>query len=143
MYQASIINGGNFQDERGKLTFINDFNMSPVKRFYIVRHESTEIIRAWQGHRYEQKWFHVLEGAFKVVLVQPDNWVKPRPDLPVQVFHLTAEYTQVLHVPGGFATGFKAETPNSRMIVYSDFGLQESKEDDFRFNTGLWYHWDS
>lgn len=141
MYEANIIDGGNFEDERGKLTFINAFDMAPIRRCYIIWHENTAVIRAWQGHRQEQKWFHVLEGAFEVVLVQPDNWEAPRQDLPVQVFHLSAAQTQVLHVPGGFATGFKAELPGSRMIVYSDASLEESKVDDFRFDAGLWYHW--
>jgi dTDP-4-dehydrorhamnose 3,5-epimerase len=142
MYQPNIINGGHFEDERGKLTFINDFDMAPVKRFYTIRHESPSIVRAWQGHMKEQKWFYVLEGAFKIVLVQPDNWSAPLHNLPVQVHLLTAEHTQVLHVPGGFATGFRAELPNSRMIIYSDMSLQESKNDDFRFDSTLWYQWE-
>lgn len=141
MYNAGIIRGNTYQDERGTLFFINDFDMRPVKRFYTIFHPDTAIVRAWQGHRVEQKWFFVLDGAFDIALVRPDDWSAPSASLPVELFSLPAAVSQVLHVPGGFATGFKATVPNSRMIVYSDCTLEDSATDDFRFEKHLWRQW--
>ena len=60
-----IIQGGQHVDARGKLTFFNDFDMGAVKRFYVIEHPDTETVRAWQAHKTEQKWFHVIAGSFK------------------------------------------------------------------------------
>lgn len=136
-----VIKGEFYSDERGILSFINDFDMNPVKRFYTIHHHDTKVIRAWQGHRQEQKWFHVLDGAFDVMLVKPDNWEAPANNLPVQSFSLSAVNNHVLHIPAGFATGFQATLPDSRMIVYSDRKLEESIKDDYRFPHDLWYSW--
>jgi dTDP-4-dehydrorhamnose 3,5-epimerase len=31
--------------------------------------------------------------------------------------------------------------PNSRIIVFSDFSLEESVNDNFRFDSQLWFDW--
>ncbi len=114
----ALVQGGSHTDERGKLTFFNDVDLTAVKRFYIIEHPNTETVRAWQAHKTEQKWFHVIAGSFKMVIVQPDDWDNPSPNLATQEFILNVADNQVLHVPGNFATGFKALEPNSKMIVF-------------------------
>jgi len=141
MLKPKIIPGDIYSDERGRISFINDFDMSQVKRFYTIFHSDIAVIRAWQGHQVEQKWFVVLEGDFDIALVQPDNWETPSSNLPVQLVRLSSSVCQVLHVPNGFATGFKAVVPNSKMIIYSDLKLDESAKDDFRFDKSLWHPW--
>jgi dTDP-4-dehydrorhamnose 3,5-epimerase-like enzyme len=136
-----LINGGTHTDERGELTFFNDLDLTQVKRMYKIEHPNTETVRAWQAHKKEQKWFHVIRGSFKMVIVQPDEWENPSADLPVTEFVLTSENNQVLHVYGGSATGFQALQPGSQMIVFSDFTVQQSGEDNFRFPGTLWYQW--
>ena len=128
-------------DNRGTLSYFNDFNLSSVKRIYILEHPETSIVRAWQGHQHENKWFHVVSGSFKIVLVKPDNWASPSADLGCQEYHLTVENNQVLHVPGGYATGFKAIESDSKMLVFSNFSMEESMNDDFRFEKDKWYNW--
>ena len=138
---AALITGGTYEDNRGILTYFNEFDLTPIKRLYILEHPDTSVTRAWQGHQHENKWFHVVTGLFKVVLVQPDNWNSPSPDLSHQEFVLCAVDNQVLHVPGGYATGFKAIEPDSKMLVFSNFSVEESQEDDFRFDNDKWYNW--
>ena len=46
-----------------------------------------------------------------MVIVQPDDWDNPSPNLATQEFNLNVADNQVLHVPGNFATGFKALEP--------------------------------
>lgn len=139
--KLTIIQGGTHEDQRGKLTFFNDFDMSPVKRFYIIEHPHTEVVRAWQGHQKEQKWFYVLKGVFKIVLVQPDNWQKPSGSLSTEEYILRPVENTVLHVPGNYATGFKALEPKSKIMVFSSFTVEESSKDDYRFDKDLWYDW--
>ena len=138
---STIIQGGKHEDARGKLIFFNDFDMAAVKRFYVIQHPDMEIVRAWQGHKQEQKWFYVIEGAFKLVLVQPDNWMDPSDSLQTEEFILQTERNEILHVPGGLANGFKALIPKSRIMVFSSFTVEESGNDNFRFDANKWYDW--
>ncbi|TPD69828.1 dTDP-4-dehydrorhamnose 3,5-epimerase family protein [Flavobacterium microcysteis] len=139
--EPQIIQGNIHEDERGKLFYANEFDLSDVKRYYIIEHPDTKIIRAWQAHQKEQKWFQVISGSFLVAVVQPDNWGKPSEKLEVRKFVLNANENQILHIPGNFANGFKALEKNSRMIVFSDFSLEESSKDNFRFDGKLWFDW--
>jgi len=139
--EPQIIQGNIHEDERGKLFYANEFDLSDVKRYYIIEHPDTKIIRAWQAHQKEQKWFQVISGSFLVAVVQPDNWEKPSEKLEVRKFVLNANENQILHIPGNFANGFKALEKNSRMIVFSDFSLEESSKDNFRFDSKLWFDW--
>lgn len=138
---TTIIQGGKHEDARGRLTFFNGFDMGAVKRFYVIEHPDTEAVRAWQGHQREQKWFYVIEGAFKLVLVQPNNWIDPSDGLQTEEFTLQTERNEILHVPGGFANGFKALIPKSRIMVFSSFTVEESGNDNFRYDKNLWYNW--
>lgn len=137
----ALIKGGMHSDNRGVLTFFNDFDMSLVKRFYIVAHFDDTVVRAWQGHQCEQKWFYVVEGSFKVILVKPDNWNRPSVNLPYQEFLLNAQNNDILNIPAGLATGFQALEEASKLMIFSDVTLAESINDDYRFDKDLWYSW--
>ena len=137
-----IIQGGTHQDERGRLIFFNEFDMSTVKRFYVIEHTAIETVRAWQGHKKEEKWFYVISGGFKVVLVQPDDWENPSQDLKPEEYVLKAEDNRVLYIPGGRANGFKALSPGSKMIVFSSFTVAESANDNYRFDKKMWCAWE-
>ena len=136
-----LINSADHIDTRGRLIFFNELNLEKVKRLYMIEHPDTEIVRAWQGHKKEEKWFLVTEGCFKVVIVQPDDWENPSSDLQVQEFTLQAKNNEVLHIPGNYANGFKALERGSKLMVFSDFSLEESAGDNFRFSSELWYAW--
>lgn len=137
----SLIKGGTFQDERGTMRFANDFLMDLVKRMYIIEPRDTTVIRAWQAHKEEQKWFFVLEGSFEVKLVQPDNWELPSKKLPVQSLTLAALSNEVLHIPGGYANGFKALEAGSKLLVFSDTEIKHASEDNYRFDKDYWDCW--
>ena len=136
-----IIDGLEYEDERGRLIYFNDFDMKAVKRFYMIEHPDTSIVRAWQGHKIEQKWFYVIQGNFKIVLVQPDSWESPSENLKHEKFTLTSNDPQILHVPGNFANGFKALEANSKIMVFSSFTVEESSSDNYRFDKEKWYNW--
>lgn len=136
-----IIDGGSHSDSRGTLWFVNDFHLDEVKRFYIIEHSDPFVVRAWQGHKREQKWFYVLAGSFKIVLTKPDNWDKPSPTLDIMEYTLSSEESRVLYVPGGYANGLKANEANSRIIVFSDFTLEQSGNDSYKFAENMWFDW--
>ena len=58
----SLISGVNHKDERGILNFNNDFDMSLVKRMYLIENVDTLFKRRWQGHKIEQRWFSATIG---------------------------------------------------------------------------------
>lgn len=141
MNEPYIIKGGRHSDERGTIAFVNDFHFEGVKRFYIINQPDTSVVRAWQGHRYESKYFYCMQGAFLINLVKVDNWLNPSNELPVQSFELSAENSEILYVPPGCANGFKALSENSQLLVLSDKTMEESANDDLRFDRNLWFNW--
>ena len=132
LMQPLIINGNRHQDERGTLTFNNDFNALGVKRVYTIENAGLEYERAWQGHRVEQRWFSAIGGSFEIKLVEIDEWVNPSKELPIIMFILTAESLDVLHIPAGFATSIQALEKDSKLLVFADYQLGEL-QDEFRF----------
>jgi len=137
-----LIEGGKHSDERGTIAFINDFDLTNIVRFYRISHPSISIVRAWQGHQKESKWFHCNRGSFLIKLMKIDNWEEPSRDLVPQVFELKSSQSQVLYIPPGYASGFKALEKDSSILVFSDLTTEESKEDDFRFEKNYWFNWD-
>jgi dTDP-4-dehydrorhamnose 3,5-epimerase-like enzyme len=83
----------------------------------------------------------VLSGSLKFVFVQPDNWTRPSESQPYNEYLLKEENNEIIHVPSGYANGFKALEPNSKLMVFSDTFVEESKEDDFRIDHHLCYNW--
>ena len=131
--QIAIISGNIHVDARGSIKFINDFDMTAIKRFYIIENADTNVIRGWRGHRTEQRWFYPIDGSFEIKLVHIDNWQSPDHGLPKTSLQLTAREQSVLHIPAGYASAFKALEPKSRLIVFADHGIEHSVEDDYLF----------
>lgn len=138
MLTPQIIHGQEFSDNRGKLIAFNDLDLTEVVRSYEVLPKSESIIRAWQAHRHEKKWFYCKTGSFLVHLIKIDNFDAPADNLSSHQFHLNAKRPQILMIPGGYANGFKALEPDSSLQVYSNFTLQQSAGDDYRFSEEKW-----
>lgn len=136
--RPKIIEGNCHRDERGELRFINDFDMSGVKRFYLITHFSCETVRAWQGHKKEGKFFYCIKGSFTLGAVEIDDWQFPSANLEPELFELSADKNQIVSISAGYANGFRANEVGSRVIVYSTSTLEESKDDDYRFDHSLW-----
>ncbi|MFS8083742.1 MAG: WxcM-like domain-containing protein [Ginsengibacter sp.] len=136
-----IIEGGEHHDTRGRLTFFNAFDMKVVRRFYMIEHPDTTIVRGWQAHKKEQKWFYVMKGSFKIVIVKPGEWAADFEKLKPEEFTLSNDDNKLLHIPGGYANGFQALEPHSKLMVFSDFGIEQAGTDEYRFSKDLWYNW--
>lgn len=126
-----LLHGGSFTDARGVLKFNNDFNALPVKRIYVIENQDTHIIRAWQGHQIEQRWFSVLQGSFEIKCIRIDNWESPSKNLESISFILDDKKMDILHLPNGYVSSIQALDKNAKLLVLSDYRLGEIK-DEFR-----------
>ncbi|MBS9461263.1 WxcM-like domain-containing protein [Flagellimonas sp. 389] len=137
-----LIKGNNHIDKRGKLSFVNNFSMEKIKRFYTIAHPSTEIVRAWQGHKYQSRSFHVISGCFWIACVRIDNWEKPSQQLEVEIYQLKSDEPSVLHIPRGYANGVKAKAKESILISFSDNSYENLQAgDEYRYDSEMWLNW--
>ena len=125
-----ILIGNSFKDHRGELLFNNNFDLSSIKRQYQII-SPVSYIRAWQGHQMEQKWFNVISGAYEIKLIHFD--FKKNEVIQKSEYIISEKENLILHVPGNYLNGFKAITPKSKILVYSNFDIDSSKSDDYRF----------
>lgn len=130
--QPQITKGNHHKDDRGTLTFNNDFNALGIKRVYTIENESLDFLRAWQGHQIEQRWFSAVAGSFKIKLIEIDDWKNPTKDLPILEFILNSENLDILHVPRGFATSIQSLEDHSKLLLFADYQLGEI-QDEYRF----------
>jgi len=128
--QIQIIPGGIATDHRGQIRFVNGFDMTDVKRFYILKNSDINLVRGWRGHRIEKRWFYVLSGAFCIDIVKIDDWERASPGLSIESFLLNDTEQNVLYVPEGHATAIKSLHKDSEMLIYADHGIEEAKNDD-------------
>lgn len=120
-----LITGNLFSDHRGEMSFINDFDMSKVVRMYTIS-PRLNVVRAWQGHMKETKWFYASKGSFLVrTRLMSGN-------LSNNEYYLRSNRPQVLKIDPGFFNGFQAIEEGSILTVFSDFTLKQSQEDDYR-----------
>ncbi|MDX1652429.1 MAG: WxcM-like domain-containing protein [Brumimicrobium sp.] len=117
--------GSEHTDHRGKVRYVNQFEMSEIVRMYSIEPLS-DTIRAWQGHRKENKWFFAAKGSFLVKIVNMDN-----KNIRFE-YTLSESESKIIKIPGGYFNGFQALQPRSVLMIFSDFSLEQSVKDDYR-----------
>lgn len=65
--------------------------------------------------------------------MQIDNWEKPSNNLPIENITISDDDMQILHVPIGFGTAFRALEANSELLVYADYGIENASNDDHTY----------
>ena len=140
--QLKFIPGEIFIDDRGELSFCNDFTMTKVKRFYQVSNHKTNFVRAWHAHKEESKYVYVVTGALILGLVKIDNWSNPSKTSNVEKCVLSEKKPGVYFIPGGYAHGYKTLVPNTRIIFFSTASNEESANDDYRYEANYWDPWE-
>jgi dTDP-4-dehydrorhamnose 3,5-epimerase-like enzyme len=136
-----LLAGGLAADDRGEVTFVNDFRFEGVKRYYMVWNYRQGLIRAWHGHKREAKYVTAVSGAAVVGAVRIDDWERPSRDMSAERFVLSAHQPAVLYIPAGFANGFMSLTPDLKLMFFSTATFAESREDDFRYDARYWDIW--
>lgn len=138
--QIEIINGKKVTDDRGSVSFINDFDFKNIKRMYVVDNHKSGFVRAWHGHNHESKYITVLSGAALIAVVPLHafafvTWPGGNYDEST-IFRrvLSADNPQIIRVPKNFANGAKTLVDGTKILYLSDKTLEESKNDDLRFS---------
>jgi nucleoside-diphosphate-sugar epimerase/dTDP-4-dehydrorhamnose 3,5-epimerase-like enzyme len=124
------IKGNVHIDDRGKLSYINNLDFfHKIKRFYQINNFNCDIIRAFHGHMYESKYIYVSTGSAMIICakIQGEKLIEPKK------FYISSTSPSILHIPNGYANGFKALEKNTTIIFYSTSSLSESMIDDIRF----------
>jgi dTDP-4-dehydrorhamnose 3,5-epimerase-like enzyme len=124
--EIELIPGGSHTDERGTVSFVNDFDFKWVGRFYTIRSHRCGDPRGWIGHQIEQKWFAALSGSVLVVAVKIDDWESPSPTLPVQRYTLSSATPAVLQVPPGHVCAMVMLTDDALLGVFSSGKIEDT-----------------
>lgn len=138
MLEPKTINGNLFTDDRGTVSFINDFNFSGIKRFYQVENHTVNFIRAWHGHEKEAKYVYVVKGVAIIHALPITNITNTNIDTSkIYKAVLTSNNPKILYIPPGFVNGFKTLQPDTILQFFSNASLEESLKDDIRFDSSI------
>lgn len=140
---ATLLRGGSFNDARGNLRFVNEEIPGNYRRFYLITPANTNMIRAWQGHKIEEKAFYAIKGTFTIAVIKPEPFDEPGGNEIPEIFELSEDNNGFLRVPAGCYTGIKPKTADSILLVLSSLDLAGSKSDDYRQPAGKWVNWDT
>ena len=138
MDKPVIIEGGFFEDDRGTLSFINDFKFDKIERFYMISNSDAKPLRAWQRHKFDEKNFFCVQGSFKISFVLIDNWENPSKLLKVESQIIKSTESNIIHIPAGYANAILSLESNSKLISFSTLPLSKIKDDDVRFEPNTW-----
>lgn len=127
-----LLEGKRHRDERGLITFNNEFDASQIKRIYTIENRSVDFVRGWQGHKIEQRWFASMNGSFEISVIEVDNFENPSKNVTIQKYRLNDKTLSYLHVPAGCITAIQALENQSKLLVLADHALGEV-QDEFRF----------
>jgi dTDP-4-dehydrorhamnose 3,5-epimerase-like enzyme len=130
--KPELIKGGCHTDNRGNIAFNNHFDAIDIKRIYTIQNESTNSLRAWQGHAIERRWFSVVKGSFEIKLIQIDNWENPDKKPVVFSIVLSDKNFDILCVPKGYVNSIQSLEEDSKLLAMSDYLLGEIN-DEYRF----------
>lgn len=133
-----LIEGNIFRDDRGAISFVNDFNLKDIVRFYIVENAEGHEKRGWHGHKYDHKNFYCIQGSFKIGYVKIDNWEHPSDELVPESVVLTQTKSSLLHIPPGYANMVISLEPNSRLLSFSTLQLDQTEGDSVRYDIERW-----
>lgn len=133
-----LIKGGIHTDHRGQISFVNDMKFDTIERFYIISNSVENPLRAWQGHKIDNKYFYCIQGTVKVHFVKIDNWESPSKNLKVESVLLRASESNILHIPEGYANAIESLEVGAKLISFSTLSLDRTLEDDVRFESAMW-----
>ncbi|RTY90334.1 hypothetical protein EKL32_21345 [Flavobacterium sp. GSN2] len=136
--EVKLVKGAVFSDERGSVSFVNDFKFNEIERFYIIENSDSHSLRAWQGHKLDNKNFYCIAGSFQVSYVKVDDWENPSLSLKVESVILTVKNSTILKIPAGYANAIKSLETGSRLMSFSTLPLEKVKEDDIRYDKNTW-----
>jgi dTDP-4-dehydrorhamnose 3,5-epimerase len=137
--EPTILVGGLSVDDRGTVSYVNEFDFKNVKRSYMVENHKRDFIRSYHYHERESKYVSVVCGTILLSAVKVN-----KQDLDksvVKTFTLSSKQPKILWIPPGYANGFKSLEENTKIIFYSTSTLEDSLNDDIRYPFDQWDVW--
>lgn len=136
--KPKIIPGGRFVDDRGVLLHNNNFSFTNIVRSYTIKHDILGFVRAYHGHRFEDKYVQVIDGRFKIHVARMDNDA-----LISDSTYILEDNGNVLYIPGYYSHGFQNISESGIINFYSTSDVEESISDDIRhpwtyFGSKIW-----
>ena len=118
-----------FSDDRGSLTqlFNSKEDLPDIKRMYIVSNFNKDTIRAYHKNIDEWKYFFVIKGAVKFVLV--DDRDDSETFKEKQVIVLSEDNPSLIGIPPGVYNGWKALIENSILLGTADRTIAKHKDE--------------
>jgi len=132
--KVSLLKGNVAVDERGSVSFVNDFNFDNVKRFYQVKNHTLNFIRAWHGHKKEGKYVYVPKGSALIGVVNLET-----EEITKKI--LSSKTPSILWIPPNHANGFMNLEKDTIIQFFSTSFLKDSLNDDIRFPWNKWDIW--
>ena len=136
-----LFSSNSHSDDRGTVFFTNELNLKNVIRTYKVQNKLIKTVRAWHGHKLEEKWISVEEGEFLICAVQIEDFDNPSSNIKIHKFTLTPA-DGILYVPNNYANGAMNVVSDSEIMYFSNLSVEESAKDDIRFKSNYWDPWE-
>jgi dTDP-4-dehydrorhamnose 3,5-epimerase-like enzyme len=138
MPKPTVVEYPIFADDRGVFAPVIDGlgNIEPaagnIKRIYYVYNESRGTVRGFHYHKKEWKFFVIVQGSAKFVILKPD-----KPEEKYQ-FISSSRKSNLIVVPPFYANGWISLADNTILICASTLTTKESLKDDKRFDPYKW-----
>lgn len=134
---AKLFDYKSFVDDRG--TFLNlPLNYPELefegKRTYVCSNFQSNTVRGFHYHEKEQKIFICLKGAVKFVLFNGVKDERNFQGIAAEVFVLSENISKALYIPAGYANAWQTLTDDTILIGISSVTVEESINDDIRFD---------
>lgn len=126
-----IINGNKSVDHRGIIFHNNDFDLTKIKRSYIIENHELDYRRGWKGHLKEKRWFVCIKGEIQVSIISIDNLINKINSVDHVI--LTEDKFDCLFVDHGYATLIKQQKEGSRLMAFSDYIIGTSNDEELRW----------
>ncbi len=127
-----------FADDRGIFAPILDnlkkinSQIGQIQRIYYVVNHSKGTIRGFHYHKKEWKFFVIVAGAAKFVILNPK---KPQ---EIYTYVSSSRKNNLIIVPPCYANGWMSLENNTILLCASNLSTQESLQDDKRFDPYKW-----
>ena len=129
--EPKLINAGRALDDRGVLTFCNEFNLQGVVRFYAIQNHRRGLVRAWHGHAASDTFLWPVAGAWTVAAARIGT-TSPKID------RYTIDESWIYHVPAGWYHGHQSLTDGAILGVFSTATIEQVRTDDVRLPWDRW-----
>jgi dTDP-4-dehydrorhamnose 3,5-epimerase-like enzyme len=125
-----------FSDDRGIFApFLQEESVEKglrIKRVYHVYNPTKGIIRGFHLHRKEWKYFTIVQGSAKFIVINPDS--------PEEKFEFisSSRLQKIITIPPLYANGWISLEDNTILLAASTSTVKESLRDDTRFDPYMW-----